>query len=74
VPGARRCTSALNTRLVALKGEVSALRQELKGEIASLRHETRAENNGLEVKMMRWMIGTGIACTGAAYSVARFIH
>jgi outer membrane murein-binding lipoprotein Lpp len=47
---------------------------DLKGDLASLRQEVKAAVSGLEVKMIRSMIATVIACGGLAFSAARLIH
>jgi hypothetical protein len=41
-----------------VRGEISALRAELKTEIATLRADFRAEIAAVEVRLVRWMVGS----------------
>jgi chromosome segregation ATPase len=57
-----------------LDGRIASLESKLEGKIDTLREQTKALINGLETRMMRWIITTMIAMTTLAFAVAKFVH
>lgn len=69
-------TLATKTELEQLRGESRAGQERLGGELrevkAILPHlATKAELAKLHASMIKWVVGTMIGCTAAAYSIAR---
>jgi hypothetical protein len=48
----------LDAKLSEVRSEISALRAELKGEIATLRADFRTEIAAVEMRLVRWLVGT----------------
>jgi hypothetical protein len=58
-----------------VRTEISQLRTELGGIAAIIPHlATRADVTALEVRLIKWMVGTVIASAGLVFTITRFVH
>ncbi len=70
ISSARAETQSVRTEVQGVRTEVAAVRGEMRSEVNLL----RADMNSMETRMIRWMIGTVIATTALAFSMAKFVH
>ena len=59
--------------IASLKEGQAELRAEMHGGFAAIREEMKAQISGLEVRMLRWVVGTAVGCAGVAFSLAKYL-
>ena len=67
----KRSVTALGAKF---EGQVTALDAKCEGQFTALRAEIRATASALESKLIMWIIGTMIACTSVALTIAKTVH
>ena len=70
----RNGLAAANESIAEVKNSVTALDAKCEGQFAALRAEIRATSSALESKLIKWIIGTMIACTSVALTIAKTVH
>jgi hypothetical protein len=69
-----RRLGVLESSVTEIRADVGTMRVDVGAMKAHLPHlATKAEISHLEAAMIRWIVGTMIACTAAAFSIARVI-
>lgn len=60
---------------LATKADLDAVKEQVGSIAATIPHlATKADVNALEVRLIKWMIGTVIASTGLVFTLTKFVH
>jgi hypothetical protein len=77
---ANEAVADVKNAVTAVEGKVTALEARFDGRFSAvdarfseLDARMDARNSALETKLIKWMIGTMIACTGAALAIAKAV-
>jgi hypothetical protein len=60
---------------LATKTDVSKISEVVNGIAATIPHlATKADVNAIEVRLLKWMVATVIACSGLIFTITKFVH
>ena len=67
----------LDTKIMEIKAELKAeivqTKAELKAEVADTKAELKADNAAMEIRLIRWVVGTGVAGVLALIAANRYL-
>jgi predicted nucleic acid-binding Zn-ribbon protein len=74
----------MEDRITRIEADVAELRKdmkaanqaisEVKGDVRALRGEVRGDLAAMEAKLVKWMVGTMLACASLAFTIAKTVH